>query len=397
MKILLGTESFAPNVSGVATATKNLATNLIKNGHEVVVLTPGKTYNTKLDKSFTDYQVFRLKSIINPFRKGYRITFVKESEIEKLVEKTKPDLIHIQDPAVIGQLLCRVGNKLNIPVVCTNHFSLEYALSYVKFFHPLMPILRQGLINYLVGFYNKCDQIVTPTETFRRQIEDWGVESPVRAVSNGIEIERFLKKSSKTQLFDFREKFHLPDNPLVLYLGRIDKDKSIDVLVRAIPSILKKVNAHFIIAGTGGEVENIRQIVHDLNITSDVTFIGFLEHNSEDFVDIYKSASLFAIPSTIETQSLVTLEAMSSGLPVVAADANALPELVHPGENGYLFKPGNEKQIATMITKILSNKKLAKKMGGECIKIAMNHQMDRAFDEMLSLYKEVIDKKKKEN
>ncbi len=394
MKILLGTESFAPNVSGVATATKNLATNLIKNGHEVVVFTPGKTYSTRLDKSFTDYKVFRLKSIINPFRKGFRITFLKESEVEKIVKETKPDLIHIQDPAVIGQLLCRVGKKLNIPVVCTNHFSLEYALSYVKFLHPFMPILRQGLINYLVGFYNKCDQIVTPTETFRRQIEAWGVESPVKAVSNGIEIERFLKKSSETEIRNFKEKFHLPENPLVLYLGRIDKDKSIDVLVRAIPMVLKKVNAHFVIAGTGGEIENIKKIASDLNITGDITFIGFLEHNSPDFVDIYKSSSIFAIPSTIETQSLVTLEAMSSGLPIVAADANALPELVHSGKNGYLFKPGDEKEVSQKIIEILSNKKMAEKMGEESIKIAMNHQMDRAFGEMLDLYKEVIDKKK---
>lgn len=394
MKILLGTESFAPNVSGVATATKNLATNLIKNGHEVVVFTPGKTYRTKLDKSFADYKVFRLKSIVNPFRKGYRITFLKESEVEKLAEEVKPDLIHIQDPAVIGQLLCRVGNKLKIPVVCTNHFSLEYALSYVKFLHPLMPIMRQGLISYLVGFYDKCDQIVTPTETFRRQIEAWGVKSPVRAVSNGIEIERFLKKSSETEINAFKEKFHLPENPLVLYLGRIDKDKSIDVLVRSIPLVLKKVNAHFVITGTGGEVENIKKIASDLNIASDVTFIGFLEHNSSDFVNIYKSSSVFAIPSTIETQSLVTLEAMSSGLPIVAADANALPELVHSGVNGYLFKPGDEKEVAEEIIKILTNKKMAQKMGQESIKIAMNHQMDRAFGEMLNLYQEVIDKKK---
>jgi len=143
-----------------------------------------------------------------------------------------------------------------------------------------------------------------------------------------------------------RNKFNLPDKRTVLYLGRIDKDKSIEVLVRAIPDVLRKIDAHFVITGTGGELDNMKSLVLELEIDSAVTFIGFVEHNSPDFVGLYKNASLFAIPSTIETQSLVTLEAMSAGLPIVAARAGALPELVHNGKNGYLFAPGNSRQCA---------------------------------------------------
>jgi len=392
MKILLGSESFPPNVSGVATATKNLAVNLTKNGHQAFVLTPGNTFKTKIDRKFPDYTVYRLKSIVNPFRRGYRITFVSIKEIEKLVDEIKPDVIHLQDPAVIGRLLCFVGRKRGIPVVITNHFSLEYALSYVRFLSPFIPVLRRGLIDYLVNFYNKCDQIVTPTETFRKQIESWGVKVPVKAISNGIEIEKFLEKFSTKKIDALREKLHLPENPLVLYLGRVDKDKSIDVLVKAIPLVLKKINAHFAIAGSGGELEDIKNLARELNIENDITFVGFLDHNSDDFVCLYKSASIFAIPSTIETQSLVTLEAMSSGLPIVAADAGALPELVKEKRNGFLFKPGDEKELAKHIIGILSKKNMVKQMGSESVKIAMNHQMDKAFAEMLNLYQNFIQK-----
>jgi len=390
MKVILSSESFPPNVSGVATATVNLAENLTKAGHEAFVLTPGETHETTLDKDFPKYKVYRLKSITNPFRHGYRVTFVSDAEVEKLVQEIRPDIIHLQDPATIGQALRRVGKKLGIPVIITNHFSLEYAMSYLKALSPFIPLFRATLVEYLVLFYNKCDAVTTPTETFRRQIVDWGVKTPVYAVSNGIKMEKFLEHTSEKQLDETRKKFNLPEKPTALYLGRVDKDKSIEVLVRAIPTILKKVDAHFIIAGTGGELERMKSLVADLNIDSHVTFIGFIEHNSSDFVNLYKCATLFAIPSTIETQSLVTLEAMSAGIPIVAARAGALPELAHNGKNGYLFTPGRSDQLAARISKILRNHKLATRMGKESIKIATPHQMDRAFGEMLKLYEKVI-------
>jgi glycosyltransferase involved in cell wall biosynthesis len=392
MKIILATESFLPNVSGVAIATENLANNLTKEGHEVFVFCPSRSYKSQVDKNFKDYAVLRLKSIVNPFRKGFRITFASEKEIEEKVRAISPDLIHLQDPATIGRGLRNIGKKLGIPVVITNHFSLEYALSYVRFLGPMIPIAKSTLINYLVSFYNKCDYVVTPTETFAKQVRSWGVKVPVQAVSNGIFFDRFQKKFTQEDLNNFRVKYHLPDNPTVLYLGRVDKDKSIDVLVKAAAEVIKKANVHFVIAGSGDEIENIIQSTEDLGIRNYFTFLGRLDHESDDFLQIYKSSSLFAIPSTIETQSLVTLEAMSSGLPVVAADANALPELVKPKINGYLFRPGNHRELSNYILKIIKDKDLAKKMGRSSVNIAANHEMPKAFGHMIELYKTALAK-----
>lgn len=393
MKVILGSESFPPNVSGVATATKNLAENLKKSGHEPFVFTPGNVYRAHKDDRF-DYPVIRLRSIKNPFRPGYRITFAPKRELLKRIKEINPDIIHLQDPASIGQALCEVGRELGIPVVVTNHFSLEYALSYVKFAGLALPILKKGLIAYLASFYNKCDQVVTPTETFRRQVESWGVKTPVCAISNGIEIEPFLEKFSGKQIAEVRVKYHLPDNPTILYLGRIDKDKSIDVLIRAIPEVVKVTNAHFVIAGQGDQTDEIKSLAKELGVENDVTFLGFIDHKSDDFVRIYKSSTVFAIPSTIETQSIVTLEALSSGLPVVAADAGALPELVHDNKNGFLFPPGNDRKLASDIIQILKNNNKRKEMGENSVQIALHHQMNLAFGEMLEMYKEVIKRKK---
>ncbi len=397
MKILLGTESFPPNISGVATATKNLADNLTKAGHEVFVFCPGKTYRSHKDRNFTDFTVIRLKSITNPFRKGYRITFASETEIGRKVKEIKPDLIHLQDPASIGIILREVGRKYGIPVVITNHFSLEYALSYVKFLTPLMPVLRKSLIKYLANFYNRCDLVTTPTETFRKQIQDWGVTVPVVAISNGIKTGIFHHEITRDAIDAFLQQYHLPSNPLVLYLGRIDKDKSIDVLVKAIPRVLQEVNAHFVIAGSGGALAEVKKIASELGVTNDTTFIGFINHDSDDFPIMYRCSSVFAIPSTIETQSIVTLEAMSAGLPVVAANAGALPELVKNDINGYLFKPGNSEELANHLIAILKNQALAKEMGRHSFEIALHHEMNRTFSEMLDIYVQTIDKYKKDH
>lgn len=390
MKIVLASESFPPNVSGVATATKNLAVNLTKNGHEAFVFTPGSVKGHRRDHNFSDYEVIRIASIPNPFRNGFRITFISKNKIKNLLKEINPDLIHLQDPASIGTLLRDAGKELGIPVVITNHFSLEYALSYVKGLTPIMPLVRQSLIAYLKTFYNKCDQVITPTETFAKQIRDWGVAVPVQAVSNGIEIDKFLKKYSHDELEEFRQKYHLPENPLILYLGRVDKDKSCDVIVRSIPEVVKHTNAHFVITGSGGEVENLKRLASELKIDDKITFLGFLDHANNDVVKMYHAASLFAIPSTIETQSIVTLEALSSKLPVIAADAGALPELVIPGKDGYLIKPGDHKSLSKYIIELISDDKKRRHFGEYGLTIAMHHQMDRAFGEMLELYQEVI-------
>lgn len=395
MKVILGSESFPPNISGVSTATVNLAENLVKNGHEAFVFTPGRNFRSKIDSSFKKYQVHRLNSFPNPFRHGYRVTLVSDWEIERLVEKIQPDVIHLQDPAMIGQALRRVGKKLDIPVIITNHFSLEYALSYFKAFRLFTPLLRSELIAYLVLFYNKCNAVVTPTETFRKQIENWGVKVPVQAISNGIQIEKFLEQYSEAKISHTRAKFNLSDKPIILYLGRVDTDKSIDVLIQSMPKVLAKTSAHFVVVGTGGEVENLKILVKKLGAEQSITFLGFVDHNSPDFVGLYKAASIFAIPSTIETQSIVTLEAMSSGLPIIAARAGALPELVHNHKNGFLFKPGDFNEASKRIIQILTNPKIAKKMGKESVKIAMTHQMNRAFGEMLDLYKKIVEDYKK--
>ena len=393
MKIILAAESFLPNISGVSVVTDTLANNLVKAGHSAHVFCPGDENKTYRDKAFQNYPVIRFRSIKNPFRQGFRITSTSKKELRKMVEEIGPDLIHLQDVATIGTMLRDIGNELGIPVILTNHFSLEFALSYVKF-GWLRPISKSLLIDYLVRFHNKCDLVITPTETIAKQIRSWGVKTPVLGISNGILHSRFLVNLGKEYIDNFKKRFHLPENKIVLYTGRIDKDKSVDIIIKAVPDVVKETNAHFVFAGTGDLIPVMEGLAEKLDVRKDVTFLGKLDKESTDFVALYKSANVFTIASLIETQSLVTLEAMSAGLPIVAVNFNALPELVKNGENGFLFYPGKSKELAKRLIEILKNDELAAKMGKRSVELSAKHEMSKAFDHLLLVYREVIKQKK---
>ncbi|HZK10871.1 MAG TPA: glycosyltransferase, partial [Atribacterota bacterium] len=192
-----------------------------------------------------------------------------------------------------------------------------------------------------------------------------------------------------------RLKFHLPMNPIVLYLGRIDKDKSIEVLMKTIPKVIKETNAHFVIAGIGDELPNIKKMAEEMSMEQVIHFLGRVDHQSSDLEEIYQISTVFAIPSAIETQSIVTLEAMAAGLPVVAANAGALPELVKNGENGYLFKPGDSDLMAKDIITILNDEKLREKMKKRSLEIISDHRISQSFEKVQKVYEKVIKKNKK--
>lgn len=386
MKIIIGSESFSPNISGVAVHAELLAKNLARKGNKVYLFAPSRGLKTDWDNDFKEYKVLRLKSVINPFRDGFRVSFMPKKDIFTAATNIKPDLIHLQDPTSICSALLKFAKKNNIPVVATNHFSLDYVVSYLKYLKPFHPQIRYFLKKHLTRFYNQCNQILCPTETVKKDLIVRGVETPITAISNGVDLDRFFSYSDPSEI---RLKYHLPMNLIVLYVGRIDKDKNIEVMVRAIPEVCKKTNAHFVFAGLGDEIPKMKKLVEKLKITRETSFLGKINYSSGDLPLIYQIASVFAIPSTIETQSIVTLEAMASGLPIVAANAGALPELVSNGENGYLFPAGNFEKMGEEIAKILVDFQLQKKMKKKSLEIVSSHQIEKSFKSIAEVYEKV--------
>src|SRR5581483_1526181 len=152
-----------------------------------------------------------------------------------------------------------------------------------------------------------------------------------------------------------------------------------------------KMDAHLVFAGVGREQQSLENLVRKLGLEKKTTFVGGL--NRQELPLIYNLGNVFVIPSTAELQSIVTMEAMATGLPIIGANAGALPELVHDGENGYVHTPGNSQEVADKILRILGDPALAKRMGQKSMEIVKHHSFDEVIKVFEGVYSKVLAKK----
>ncbi len=206
--------------------------------------------------------------------------------------------------------------------------------------------------------------------------------TPMEAVSNGIDLSRFTVGKASDALY---KKFKLPkDKPIVAYVGRLDAEKHLPVLMKAfLRTHLAMPDIHMVIVGDGTERANLLNMSYDLELNHNITFTGRV--SDEELTELHKVGTVFCMPSPAELQSIATLEAMASGQPVVAVDAGALRELCQDQRNGYLCEQDDDVMIADGLLAILSDPKLRKKMSEESLAIAQTHDLQttlKRFEEI---------------
>ncbi|MBV9615541.1 MAG: glycosyltransferase [Ktedonobacteraceae bacterium] len=235
--------------------------------------------------------------------------------------------------------------------------------------------------SYLVHFCNRCEYVTAPTQTALNLLYERGLRAPARPISNGIDLQKFSPGAREPAVL---QRFKLPlEQPLLLHVNRLSEEKRIDVLIDAMAKI--KSNTHLALVSTGPAEAELRAQVERLHLKERVSFLGFVQE--EDLLQLRRAADFFAIPSEAELQSLATMEAMACGLPVIAANAWALPELVHSDENGFLFQPGNSDELATYIDTLAHDALLRKHMGAESLRIIARHDRSRVLEEWEELYR----------
>jgi glycosyltransferase involved in cell wall biosynthesis len=179
-------------------------------------------------------------------------------------------------------------------------------------------------------------------------------------------------------------RFGLPtDLPIIIHVNRLSEEKRINVLLDAVSKL--EVPAHIALAGSGPMAAELREQAERLHIMDRVSFLGFVP--DEELLALRRSAAIFAIPSEADLQSISTLEAMACGLPVVAANAYALPELAHHEENGFVFQPGDSAELAHYLNMLLGDQELRMRMGQESLKIVAAHDRSKVLDEWEELYR----------
>ncbi|MBR5418808.1 glycosyltransferase [Candidatus Saccharibacteria bacterium] len=421
MKVVISTDIYYPMINGVAVFSRNLAAGLSKRGHDVLVLAPSTDGDFKIEKDPEyNFQVARLSSMrihvypdqINKvpeakkvlgvklpkmfYKNGLNVSLNPSSEIRKVLDEFQPDIIHDQTPGPVALAVFRYAKKHDIPLVSTDHAYPDNLTQQLK-----LPKLAKKPINmmmnrYFVSFLKRSEYATMPTEQAVADLipqKRKPFKVPVEALSNGIDLSRFAKGRANKEIY---EKYKIPQNkPIVLYVGRVDPEKSLDVLTEAFVKVHQKVNdAHFVVVGDGTARQKLETIIKKAGLTKHAHFLGRVVGN--DLPQLYRTGTVFAITSKTETQSIVLMEAMASGLPCVAVKAGAVHELVKNNKNGFLCEPDDINGVARGIEKILTNKNTRDKMSKESIARAAKHDISHTLTRMEEIYQIVLDNREKE-
>lgn len=388
MKILFATDNFYPNMNGAANFAYRLIEGLIKRGHQICVIAPSLDFKNRID-FYKGMTIYGIRSIMIPrkiYPAGLRVPLpftIRSAGIKRLIERINPDVIHILDHFMIGSRVAKVGKSMGKPMVGTNNSIPENFVHYLyptKFFKKLV---FKAAWKQLAGVYKNLDIVTSPSEAACALLKNLSLKNKIQNVSCGVDLKKFNPQNNGAYL---KKRFQIPDNkPVTLFVGRLDREKNLETVIGAFAKVLKSSESYLVIAGEGKEKSKLIDLTKTLKIEHFVVFIGLV--SEKDLPFLYSMADIFVIASSAELQSIATMEAMASGQPVVAADALALPELVHHGKNGYLFKEGDSDSLAQSILNIISNRRLRKKMSEESLKIISGHDLSKTVETFADIYR----------
>lgn len=387
MKILIAADLHYPTINGVATFSRNLAKGLAARGHEVLVIAPSQTGKPSKEVD-GNYVIARLASVPFPLYQNFRISLSPNREVRKILLDFQPDVIHIQMLMWIGQAAMRYGNKFGVPIVSTNHAIPENLMDNLRLLAPVSRPINYLLKAYGAHFHSKADYITMPTQSaidmFGRAAQK--IPTPKEAVSNGIDLSRFTPGPVDPKII---KKFNIPtDKPIITYIGRLDAEKHLPVLINAFAQVREKTDAHLLVVGFGTDQARLELMVHEAGLVDHVTFTGRVE--DDELLPLHRVGTVYCMPSPAELQSIATLEAMATGQPVVAVDAGALKELCQDGRNGFLCRKDDADQIAESLLKIVTDPKLREQFSKESLKIAKTHDLDDVLARFENIYQRLI-------
>lgn len=381
MKIGIFTESFLPQVNGVVTAICNSARVLSKK-HKVEIFTVGRG-----PRKAAGCMVHRFRGMKLPTYRDYKF-FIPGRRTWKLLSNTRLDVVHVRSSLPFGLIAMRFARKRGVPLVGTFDTPISDYVHYVPVLGKIRiakGLLSNTALKYMIWFYNRCDVVIAPSNVAKEWLKRAGCSSRVVVVSNGVDTSRFIKGKVDKRL---RGKL-CPDNGLLLvHVGRMSGEKSVDVLLRAAKN-LKAMGTEFklVVVGKGPVLASLKQMSRSLGVDGCVKFVGFIPDSQ--LPKYYASADAFVTASTVETEGIVMLEAMASGLPVIGANAGATPEIIKNGVNGLLFGPGDHKDLVKRILR-LTDARLRKRMSANAVRVSMQYSIKKVVQIQEKIYKQVV-------
>ncbi|MEK7533499.1 MAG: glycosyltransferase [Patescibacteria group bacterium] len=383
MNILFVSDVYLPTVSGVASSTDSIVRFMAAQGHRVTLVCPQPL------GEYVPLQAAGLEIVYTPgvsdklfVNKSMTLFPLGFPVLWHVVLNNTFDIVHIQEPGSLGITALIIAKLFRLPVVGAQHFSW----SQIERVAP--PLIRWISVPFMKLYvrviYAMYDEIMVPTATAARDLSALiGRSGSIHPVSNGVDTGMYTPRTGSATVL--RAKYRLSkDIPVLLYIGRLDADKNIETILQALAITATPIR--MMIAGVGKQKERLQSLATSLKLTN---IIWMDEVQKQVIIDLYQLADAFVIMSPVETQSIVALQALACGLPLIAARAGALPELVD-GKNGVLVDAYDVNTLASTIDRLASDSTLRKSMGAQSRKISLRHHKPTVLKRLEVLYKQTM-------
>jgi len=431
MRIAIFTDSYVPDKNGVSASIDQFTKLMAADGHKIMIFCP--KYGLYKDKRYPNITIKRYAAFKWPTYGDIRIAIPFIGAAVRDLREFGPDLVHVQTPITIGWIGIWASKILKIKNIQTYHTYIPDFLSYLnpKLLFGIKKISSEEnaskmsklvagsslgddkalfariksyfekdsadkavkakktkkktkkRINDTFGrdftcvVYDRADLILTPSKAMAKILKQQGVKAKVEVQSNGIDYDFFKKKE------DYGVKNH------IVHFGRLGHEKSVDVVIRAFSIAQRTIPELTLdIWGDGPARKVLQLLVSSLGLNNKIRFYGRYEINK--LAGELPKYDFFATASTIETQGIVILEAMASGLPVLGVDKFAISEVVHDGENGYISRPFDIEGMAANMVKLLQDDKKLERFGQKALEMAKSHEIKKCKEQLLNTYERVV-------
>lgn len=385
MKIGIFTDTFAPEINGVATSCESLFNVLKKQGHDVYLFTTGK-------KTFYDANthIYRIHGLFLKQLYGYRLVSPLRCKIYKFIKNLHLDVIHINTEYGVGLIGIHSAKKFKIPIAYTYHTNLDDYTYYVT--KGILDKQAKKLLSKILKKYcSDVDELIVPSVPTKERLQKIGVKKYFNVVPTGFDFSRFDNIIEPEKFAEIEKTLQISDeNKILLCLGRLAKEKSFDVIISNFKAFLdrtKKFNYKLLIVGDGPARKSLDKLVDKYHLTSNVIFVGKVPLERVQYY--YQLADVYLNASTTETQGLTYMEAMASNLIVLSKKANYLNDIIIDGVSGFYFK--SNKDFFDKLNIIMN---LSKEEADKIRKVAKDkisiYSSEKFYENIMKVYKRAI-------
>jgi len=349
MKIGIFTDTYFPQINGVAVSTATLKKQLEVMGHEVYVFT-----STDPNAPASEHHVYRIPSVA--FRTQYRLGVFASPRLVSMITSIGLDVVHTHTEFSLGMLGRIIAHRSHIPIIHTMHTHYEHYLHYIGNFGRFTQTAKSATTKYTALFCNAVDLVIAPSGKTKELLHSYGVRKGIVTIPTGIDLESLkVDPCTSKNVEQLRLDLNISEqDKVIVYVGRISKEKNLDEIIHAMEEYLpNNPDTKLLLVGDGPAKDDIKAMIESSEIEKQVLLAGAQPH---DKIQLYYSlGDVFVSASQSETQGITYIEALACGIPIVVKEDPCLQTILVEGKNGFGFT--DQIGFLTALEKLLSDKK----------------------------------------